>query len=248
MARILLIETATEVCSAAIAVDGEVVAIAEELHVQSHAALLTLQIESCVKMCGIPLATLDAVAVSRGPGSYTALRVGASVAKGICYALGKPLIAVDTLLALAWASKNTPLSPGTAIPPTVRTTPFAVFIPMLDARRQEVWTAAYDDSLGVITPAQPIIIKDNLFQNFIYSAVRSAGAEVALLSGNGCQKTINETFNENVVIGHIKNCSAGYLSGLSEQFFQNADFQDVAYFEPFYMKPPNITTPSRAQF
>ena len=241
MAKILLIETATEVCSAAIAVDGTVVAIAEDLRAQHHASLLTLQIDACVKDSGIPLASLDAVAVSRGPGSYTSLRVGASVAKGICYALDKPLIAVDTLLALAWAARsNLPATPG---PPSA-----TVYVPLLDARRQEVWTAVYDDSLRAVAAAQPIIIKDNLFQNYIQSALDATGAGRPVFSGNGVKKIINETFNEHSVISPVKNCSARYLSALSEGFFQQADFQDVAYFEPFYMKPPNITAPSKPPF
>ena len=105
MAKILLIETSGEVCSAAISVDGKVLALVEAPDTQSHAALLTLQIGECSNKAGILLADLDAVAVSKGPGAYTSLRVGASVAKGICFALDKPLIAVDTLLALAHASR-----------------------------------------------------------------------------------------------------------------------------------------------
>lgn len=237
MAKILLIETASEVCSAAIAVEGDIVALAEELHATSHAALLTLQIDRCVQASGIPLAALDAVAVSRGPGSYTALRVGASVAKGICYALGKPLIAIDTLLALAWASRA---SLSDASP--------AVFVPMLDARRQEVWTAVYDESLRILTPPQPVILKDNLFKKFILTNLPGIKAESLVLSGNGCVKMNTEMVAENTVFSSVKNCSAGYLGALSEQIFQLSDFQDVAYFEPFYMKPPNITTPGKAPF
>lgn len=241
MAKILLIETATEVCSAAIAVDGAVVAIAEDLRAQRHASLLTLQIDACAKDAGIPLAALDAVAVSRGPGSYTSLRVGASVAKGICYALDKPLIAVDTLLALAWAARA-------GLPSAERRPSSTVYIPLLDARREEVWTAVYDDSLRPVAAAQPIIVKDNLFQKYIRSAFDMTGADRLVFSGNGVKKIINETFNEHSVISSVKNCSARYLSALSGDFFQQADFQDVAYFEPFYMKPPNITAPSKPLF
>ena len=234
MARILLIETATDVCSAAIAVDGQVVALAEELPTLQHAALLTLQIQTCVREAGIPLATLDAVALSRGPGSYTALRVGASVAKGICYALDKPLIAVDTLAALADTCRQE-VSNEESLP--------TLFIPMLDARRQEVWLAVYNEKGLELAPAQPLIIENNLFNNFIDSYVTPYSDLRLVLSGNGTMKMQNVPKFPNAVFSTIKNCSARHLVGLAERFFQNSDFQEVAYFEPFYMKPPNITIP-----
>lgn len=240
MARILLIETATEVCSAAIAVNGEVVAAAEELHSQNHAALLTLQIEECVKESGIPLAALDAVAVSRGPGSYTSLRVGASVAKGICYALDKPLLAIDTLLTLAWASREISTQHSTFNNP--------LFIPMLDARRQEVWAAVYDRALRPVKSAQPLVLENDLFEKYIQEVPEHDQFDVLILSGSGSLKFQNVMSSEKVVFSSIKKCSARYLAPLAEQFFQDVEFQNVAYFEPFYMKAPNITAPSQAPF
>ncbi|MBV6440469.1 MAG: tRNA (adenosine(37)-N6)-threonylcarbamoyltransferase complex dimerization subunit type 1 TsaB [Haliscomenobacteraceae bacterium CHB4] len=249
MSRILLIETATEVCSAAIAVNGHIVAMEEEPQSLNHAALLTLQIEACTKASGIPLAELDAVAVSRGPGSYTSLRVGASVAKGICYALDKPLIAVNTLLALASASREAFLSnPQSAIHNPQFPIPHPIFIPMLDARRQEVWLAVFDAQLREIATEQPLILENDLFEKFVRQAVAGADEAVLVIGGNGGMKVENAISRENVVMSSIKKCSAKYLAGLAEQNFQSADFQDVAYFEPFYMKAPNITTPSKALF
>lgn len=251
MARILLIETATEVCSAAIAVKGEVVASAEELHSSNHAALLTLQIEEVVKTAGIPLSALDAVAVSQGPGSYTSLRVGASVAKGICYALDKPLVAVDTLLALAWASRKAgnPAPIGAGQQPTANNQkPETFYVPMLDARRQEVWTAVYDDNLRLLSPARPLILENDLFEKYIQKVVPGASPYMLILSGNGSLKFENATTRENTVFSPVKKCSAQHFSTLAEQIFQNAEFQNAAYFEPFYMKAPNITTPSKSQF
>lgn len=240
MARILLIETATEVCSTAIAIDGEVVALVEELHSQNHAALLTLQIEECVKVSGISLEALDAVAVSRGPGSYTSLRVGASVAKGICYALDKPLIALDTLLSLAAASREILTSHSSLLTP--------IFVPMLDARRQEVWAAIYDASLRPLVLAQPLILENDLFEKYIEQVTPKTEHGVLILSGNGSLKMKNVPTGQEVVFSSIKNCSARHLMALAEQFFQDAVFQNVAYFEPFYMKSPNITTPSKPPF
>ena len=238
MARILLIETATDVCSAAIAVDGQIVALAEQLSTLQHAALLTLQIEACVRQAGWPLAQLDAVALSRGPGSYTALRVGASVAKGICYALDKPLIAVDTLLALALASR-------TELPED-HDSPHTLLVPMLDARRQEVWTAVYDEQGLLLAPAQPIIVENNLFEKFIEAFITDWSGTRLVFSGNGMRKMQNVPGSLRAVFSPVENCSAVHLAMLAERFFQASDFQEVAYFEPFYMKPPNITAPKPA--
>jgi tRNA threonylcarbamoyladenosine biosynthesis protein TsaB len=249
MARILLIETATEVCSAAVAVDGTVVVLQEELNSMNHAALLTLQIEACARESGIPLHALDAVAVSRGPGSYTSLRVGASVAKGICYALEKPLIAVDTLLALARATAQ-PINQSTYQPvnqstsqPINQSTNQRYFMPMLDARRQEVWTAVYDAEMNLRAEAQPLILENDLFQNFLQRVMPDFPNVRVILSGNGAGKLENVRRDEGAVSAVKKNCSAADLAAEAERLFQKHDFQDVAYWEPFYMKLPNITSP-----
>lgn len=239
MAKILLIETSSEVCSAAIGVDGQIIALAEDLNAQSHAALLTLQIEACTKSAGITLAELDAVALSQGPGAYTALRVGASVAKGICYALDKPLIAVDTLQALAAASVSCPV-PASANP--------SIFAPMLDARRAEIWLALYDADLREIAPAQPLILENNSFENFVLAQTSGLPFDWIVLSGNGVEKTRNGSLFQKAVISGILQCSARHLIGLATKKFQNADFQDIAYFEPVYLKPPNITISSKPLF
>jgi len=265
MARILLIETATEVCSTAVAVDGTVVALQEELNSTNHAALLTLQIEACARESGIPLHALDAVAVSRGPGSYTSLRVGASVAKGICYALQKPLIAVDTLRALAAATKMESLKfeslkfevaqVPTSVPSPAQlqtsnfklanSQPPAYFMPMLDARRQEVWTAVYDAEMNLRAAAQPLILENDLFQDFLRRVIPDFSNAQVILSGNGILKLENVRHDEGTVSMVKKNCSASDLAEEAETLFQNHDFQDVAYWEPFYMKLPNITTPTK---
>jgi tRNA threonylcarbamoyladenosine biosynthesis protein TsaB len=237
MPRILLIETASEVCSTAIVVDGLVVAHEEALHASSHAALLTLQIEACSKSAGLPLASLDAVALSSGPGAYTSLRVGASVAKGICYALDKPLIAVDTLMALAWGARNWYQQTHLDSMPVV-------YAPALDARRQEIWTALYSHDLQLLTPTQPLILEDNLFEKFIFSNEFPNQAIRAVIAGNGVEKIKNGLFAEETVLFSPVRCSAIHLANLAELLFQSNDFQDVAYFEPFYMKPPNITIPN----
>lgn len=238
MAKILLIETATEVCSVAIAVDGVVVALEEAPESLQHAALLTLQISRCAEQCGLTLPELDAVAVSAGPGSYTSLRVGVSVAKGLCYALGKPLIAVDTLLTLALASRPSAQAKTEDGP--------MFFLPMIDARRNEVWTSIYDQDFRQINAPQPLILENNSFVNYVEGFVPFADQGRLIVSGNGMHKVLNVTFYENTVMGDIKKCSARYLSDTALKMFQNSDFQDIAYFEPLYMKPPNITVSNKS--
>lgn len=239
MAKILLIETATEVCSAAIAVDGTAVSLAEDPGHSSHAAALTLLIEECSRQAGLTLAGLDAVAVSRGPGSYTSLRVGAAVAKGICYALDKPLIAVDTLQALATESMR--LFSGNDAAK-------AVVMPMLDARRKEVWTAVFDHTLRELLPAQPVVLEHELFENFMRPLPGFSSGQVLVISGNGSEKMMNAHIFENAVFSPVRSCSATQMASIAERIFQNADFQDTAYFEPYYMKPPNITISKRQPF
>ena len=233
MTKILLLETSSEVCSVAVAIDGRVAALVETPETLQHAALLTIQIQDCLHQAGLPLAVMDAIALSKGPGSYTSLRVGASVAKGICYALDKPLIAVDTLRALALASIN---KDSGAMPDDW-------YVPMLDARRQEVWLALYDSQLQEIIPPQPLIFENNSFEKFLLEKTKSQALPRIVLSGNGSIKAGNAQIPEQTVISQVTKCSATFLAPLALEAFQKVDFQDIAYFEPYYMKPPNITTP-----
>lgn len=235
MACILLIETATEVCSTAVSVEGRVVALQEERHSTQHAALLTLQIEAAMQQAGLDYPAVDAVAVSAGPGSYTSLRVGASVAKGLCYALRKPLIAVDTLLALAYASRLQHLAEGTAAPTDW-------YLPMLDARRQEVWAAIFDADMRMLAEVQPVILENNLFEDFLAQTGLNATGRKLILSGNGAFKVKSVPPRQEAVRAW---CSAEDLAYWAERKFQDSDFQDVAYWQPFYMKLPSVTTPRK---
>lgn len=245
MAKILLIETATEVCGAAIAVDGKVLALHETPNSTDHSARLTLQIEACARDSGFSLRDLDAVAVSRGPGSYTSLRVGASVAKGICYALGKPLVAIDTLQALACASR----ADFCLAEPDFLSEPH-VFAPMIDARRMEVCMAIYDAELREAVPYFSKILIDKMFKHGSLLLDESAApfrclAEGArtIFSGNGSEKAKTVLDEPRSGWSKIQRCSAAHLAELAEISFQMADFQSVAYFEPVYFKPPNIVPP-----
>lgn len=221
MGLILNIETATEVCSVSLGKDGESILTLEASQPQTHSSELTCLIERLLAECGMSVRSLDAVGVSSGPGSYTGLRIGTSVAKGICYAVDCGLIAVDTLESLAHATKQ-------AVPDG------NYFIPMIDARRMEVYTAVFDQNLICVEEKSAKIINENSFEGF------RTKKEKIYLSGNGAKKTMH-FFNENDINLHSVFCSASHLTRLSEKKLNISDFVDVAYYSPDYLKSPNIT-------
>lgn len=232
MARILLIETATDTCSVALALGGK--PVAHHSAQGDHAAQITVLIAACMQASGWAYADLDAIAVSRGPGSYTGLRVGASAAKGLCEALGIPLIAIDTLQAMAWGARE-------AMPPAYMP---ALFLPMLDARRQEVWTQLFDHSLAPLSLARPLIAEgDASVIEFIAEFSDNFAKNWIFFSGNGTVKIKTVSLPPKSVFSPVRN-SASHLSRLAQIKFEQSEFEDVSYFEPFYMKPPHITMPS----
>lgn len=221
MAKILLIETATGVCSVAVSDGLELLSIQQAEGTRQHAAQITLLIQAVLEQARLELVELDAVAVSSGPGSYTSLRVGASTAKGICYTLDKPLIAVDTLQSLALASLQKEREEG-------------LYQPMIDARRMEVYTARFDAANERLEEAAPLIVGEATFQETL-----NRGA-LLILSGNGaekCRKVLPET---GILYSPVV-CSAAHLMPLALRKLEAADFEDVAYYSPFYLKPPNVT-------
>ena len=239
MAKILLIETSGTVCSVAMAVNGSVLAQVETEAVSNHAAFLTLHIEACCQQAGIALQQIDAIAMSKGPGAYTSLRVGASVAKGVCYALDKPLIALNTLEALAYGCRSLGL-PEDGLEP--------VWVPMLDARRQELWLALYGADMREIAPAQPLILTNNSFEDYIEQHIGSDSGFRFVLAGSGIEKVRSGGFLTKLHFWGPEKNSAANLAVLAEMAYISEEFEDIAYFEPFYMKPPNITTPGKPPF
>ena len=213
MPYILNIETATKNCSVALAKDGKTVLckeIAEEGY--SHAERLHVFIEEIIKEAQITFKDLSAIAVSQGPGSYTGLRIGVSAAKGLCFALDIPLIAVDTLQVLASQVK---LSTG-------------LIIPMLDARRMEVYSAIFTPNYENKRAVQAEIITDNSFEDL---------QETLYFVGDCAEKCKSVLTKDNFVfLGDIKYPSAEEMSFLSFEKYKNNDFVDVAYFEPYYLK------------
>ena len=214
---ILCLETATPSCSVALVHNGEVLACEEDPKGQNHSEKITLFIDAVMKKAGISYNQLEAVAVSMGPGSYTGLRIGVSTAKGICYAVSKPLIAVETLHAMAYGMVDT-------FPETY------LRIPMIDARRMEVYAAIFDENLNKIKDTEAVIVDENSFSDLKKD-------HQLYLFGDGADK-FAELFEKDEKITVVKDfhCSAKYMNIIAQQKLNNKDFVDVAYFEPFYLK------------
>ena len=213
MPIILNIETATKNCSVAIAKDGKTI-VCKELATEnfSHAEKLHVFIEQILAESNVQFSELNAIAVSQGPGSYTGLRIGVSSAKGFSYALNIPLIAVDTLQLLA---KQISIANG-------------IILPMIDARRMEVFSAMYDSNYNQIRATQAEIIDESSYKEI---------SETIHLVGDGIGKFTNTLTDEKFVFHNkVVYPSAKEMSALSFEKFQNSDFVDVAYFEPFYLK------------
>jgi tRNA threonylcarbamoyladenosine biosynthesis protein TsaB len=220
MPYILHIDTTTKLCSVALAKDGILLCVKEEYDEQySHAEKLNLFIEEALKEAQIALKDLSAVAVSKGPGSYTGLRIGVSTAKGLCYGLNIPLISTETLLNLTYAcrEKNNKQMQGGDI-----------LIPMLDARRMEVYSQIFDSQLNNIRAIKAEIIDENSFNEYTQQQV--------FLFGDGAMKCAEILNKDNIHIIENIHPSAQYMITFAHQKFVSNDFENLAYFEPFYLK------------
>ena len=232
---ILCLETATPSCSVALVHNGEVLACEEDPKGQNHSEKITLFIDSVMKKAGVSYSQLDAVAVSMGPGSYTGLRIGVSTAKGICYAVSKPLIAVETLEAMAYGGKvvisteRSERRPELAKASTDRWKNL-LLIPAIDARRMEVYAAIFDENVNKIKDTEAVIIDENSFADLKKD-------HHLYLFGDGADKCADLFANDDKITV-IKDfyCSAKYMNTIAQQKLNNKDFVDVAYFEPFYLK------------
>jgi tRNA threonylcarbamoyladenosine biosynthesis protein TsaB len=220
MATILCIETATPVCSIALVKDGNLEYLEETAVSQSHAASLMQFISRALTQAGVLLKTIDAVAVSKGPGSYTGLRIGVSTAKGLCYAIDKPLIGTGTLYCMAVGMKK--LSQTEELP--------ILFCPMIDARRMEVYTALYDLNLNEIAPVTASIIDESSFSGILRD-------NIVYFAGDGAEKcrALLEIHPNARFLGQ-EVVSAANMAVISREAFKSKIFEDVAYFEPFYLK------------
>ena len=219
MIYILNIETATKNCSVSISKNGTTVALIELNEAQfNHAEKLHIFIKEVLNEAKIELSHLSAIAVSKGPGSYTGLRIGVSAAKGLCYALNVPLISVDTLAILAEKVNSTS----------------GYIIPMIDARRMEVFTQVFDKAHNVITNAEALIVDANAFSQL---------NETLHVLGDGalkCKEVLTDA--KFVFYDDFLYPSAKEMEQLSYDKFQKKFFEDVAYFEPYYLKDFMLTT------
>ena len=220
MAIILQIETATKSCSVALAKNG-IVLFKKELNEQSvHASAITIFIDEVVKDAKIDYKKIDAIAVSKGPGSYTGLRIGVSTAKGLCYALDKPLISIDTLQAMA---------KGFVIQNNLQNSD-SLFCPMIDARRMEVYCAIFDRLGKVISETEAKIIDSNSFEDILE-------VQKMYFFGDGaakCNEALSQHSNAVIVNDFIN--SAEDMTEIALSKFQNQEFKVAAYFEPVYLK------------
>lgn len=223
MERILLIETSTALCSTALAEDGVITAYRESSAPKAHASLTAVFVQEMLAERGITLSDCDAVCVSKGPGSYTGLRVGVSTAKGLCFGAGKPLLAVgtlDTLVAQAVASLR-------EVSATWQPDPLFI-IPMIDARRMEVYSAVFSPDGIQITETTPVIVDENSFAEYLEQGP-------VLFIGDGAGKCADVIKHPNA---HFCQCHPKASSMLSPAVaaLRAGKFEDVAYFEPFYLK------------
>ena len=222
MSYILNIETATRNCSVALAKDGKTI-LCKEIAEQgySHAERLHVFIFEILKEAGINFQEIQAIAVSKGPGSYTGLRIGVSAAKGFCYALGIPLIAIDTLAILA---RQVEVKSG-------------LIVPMIDARRMEVYSAVFDSNYIKLREVKAEIITED---SFAYTT------ENIYFVGDCQEKCKQVLTKENFnFLPNVVFPSAKEMSALSFEKFVKNQFEDVAYFEPFYLKDFMMTTPTK---
>ena len=232
MALILNIDTATETASLALSERDKIVAITKNKEIRDHASWIHNAIKGLFDRAGHSLSQLVAIAVTAGPGSYTGLRVGMATAKGLCYVLSIPLIVENTLKVMALAATE---NKSLALAETENGKPETLLIPMIDARRMEVFTAAYDSDLVEVMPPKAMVLDATSFEE-----INTGGRLVCF--GNGSQKfkTIAPPGRfdfEEIEVG------AGALAHLAYQKFRDKDFADLAYIEPLYLK--EFYTPSK---
>ncbi|MFT4669494.1 MAG: tRNA threonylcarbamoyladenosine biosynthesis protein TsaB [Flavobacteriaceae bacterium] len=223
MASILCIETATTNCSVALSVNGSVAVLVEDnSNKYSHAERLHIFIEQVLNEAEIDKSTLDAIAVSKGPGSYTGLRIGVSAAKGLCFALDIPLISIPTLDSLALQVRPNK----------------GMIVSMLDARRMEVYSAVFSSEGNQVRDTQAEILIETSFTQYLEQ-------EPVLFIGTGVEKFEPICQHKNATFLNDKLPSAYQMAELAEAKYKISDIENVAYFEPYYLKDFLITVPKK---
>ena len=219
---ILCIETATGLCSVALCDGNRVIALKESAEGRSHASLLTLFIRDLLHEAGIRASDLNAVAVSKGPGSFTGLRIGVSAAKGIAYAAEIKLIGIDTVFSMFHGFQDFAAE-------RYNFTSDDLFCPVLDARRMEVYSAIYDHEGKIIRELKAEIMNNDSFSGY-------PGSARLFLFGDGAEKCKNVIKRKNIVFETDYRISASSMCKPAAEAFSEQHFEDVAYFEPFYLK------------
>lgn len=232
MTYILHFESSTSVCSVSLSRDGKLVDLQESTEGQNHARLMAVFANEIINRNKLTVNQLSAIAVSQGPGSYTGLRIGVSLAKGLCFANELPLIAVSPLQAMcsgviqAAREKGEEILPGT------------ILMPMIDARRMEVYTAQYDVDLQELKPVSSIIIDEHSF-------ITELREYPVWFFGNGADKCTSLIKHPNALFVPGIFTSAQFMCGLAYQAFTRKQVVDLAYFEPFYLKDFIAGTPKK---
>ncbi len=217
MAIILNIETSENICSVCLSKDGKLLSKKESSEERQHAKLLSGFIEEVFNDAKIDIKQIDAVAVTKGPGSYTGLRIGVSTAKGICFGLDKPLIAIGTLDSMAIASADKYKDKS------------MLYCPMIDARRMEVYTQVFDNELNTVVDIKALVLDENSFSDILKN-------NKVCFVGSGMPKFKEIINNENAVFDEEIKPSAENIIKKAEEKFLKKEFEDVAYFEPYYLK------------
>ena len=218
MSCILHIETSTQVCSVALSEDGQCIFSKTDFEGPSHAVTLGIYVDEALSFADSHAIPLDAVAVSCGPGSYTGLRIGVSMAKGICYGRNLPLIGIPTPEVMC-----VPLLLDEELPED------ALLCPMIDARRMEVYAALYDRALHPVREIEAVIIDESSYEDYLNRGP-------VYFFGNGAAKCEEKILHPNARFVEDIHPLAKWMFPLAEKAFARGDFKDVAYFEPFYLK------------
>lgn len=235
MALILCIETGTDICSVGVARDGELISLRESAEGRDHARQVGVFVDELLREMDLQADELDAVAVGKGPGSYTGLRIGVSFAKGLCYGVGKPLIAIGSLDALTEVARED-YEAGII---DVDRWEEAHLCPMVDARRMEVYTQLFDCNGCAESAVTAEVVDAESF-----AAVRADGRPFVLF-GNGAAKCAEVLTGTTLV--EVAPSARG-LARLAEAAYERGEFEDIAYFEPFYLKDFVVTTSKKKLF
>jgi tRNA threonylcarbamoyladenosine biosynthesis protein TsaB len=211
-----------------LAKDGEILSLKENKEGNMHSSVMTVLIQELYKETGITMNATDAVAISKGPGSYTGLRVGTSTAKGICFALDLPLVAIDSLQAIAYGMKLESNEEG-------------IYLPMIDARRMEVYTNMYDQDLYPLHTPEAKIIEESSFDHLLKHGER------LILGGNGAEKCKNVLNSPYISFTSVRS-SAVNMTLLAEKAFSANKMEQIGPFSPFYLKGANVTRSKKKLF